>query len=84
MFQNTLRFVPSCFVSCRFLSALVCVLFCLSTADLWAPKRLREEDSIAGRVRERRRRDGSGAQHHLPRNHHPKKRTILLQHGLQS
>ena len=45
--------------SLRFLSALVLVLFCLSTGDLWAPKRAREEDSIASRVRKRRRTDGS-------------------------
>lgn len=77
MFQNTLCFVPSCFVSCRLLSALVCVLFCLPTADLWAPKRPREEDSIesdsiAGRVRKRRRTDGSSVATPSPPHSPPK------------
>ena len=75
MFQNTLRFV-----SFRFVSALVCVLFCLSTAALWAPKatkRPREEDSIesdsiAGRVRKRRRTDGSSVATPSPPHSPPK------------
>ena len=73
MLKHSLRFA-----SFRFLSALVCVLFCLTTADLWAPKRAREEDSvasdsIASRVRKRRRTDGSSVATPSPPQSPPKK-----------